>query len=284
MTKPNALIKRQTVECGDMQPVYVSKDAWTRLIEHPMIIDDKAKAPLIIWGKMPETVELSFSGRPRCIKENLDYITVLQIDYDDGLTIDEFVQKYKDYRFDLYTSYNYGFKPNDRFRVMLPLPERIYMKHICPPTKELLTDAFPGVDSTCFDKCHWQVLPAVRSADAPYRVVRNQGKLLDLFPVSKFEQLADDWDTYHKLNQQIHELDKVGKAPPKERNPHAKALEWAQQQIDETPEGQRNREFYRILMWLKNKVECDLYEVCDLVWPADMEDEMQDMVARLFNS
>lgn len=282
--KPNALYKRQTVECGDMQPVYVSSDAWTELITHPRIIDDKSKAGLIIWGRMTDNVELSYSGLPRCIKDNLDYITVLQIDYDDGMTIDEFVQKYKDYRFDLYTSYNYGFKPNDRFRVMLPLAERIYMRHICPPTRELLEETFPGVDVTCFDRCHWQVLPYVRSEDAPYRFVRNPGKLLDLFPVNKFADLADDYDTYRTLNQQIRELDKVGKRPPREYNPHAKALEWAQNQINETPEGRRNSEYFRILMWLKNKVECDLYDVLDLEVPCDMQDEFTEMAARIFNS
>lgn len=284
MTKPNALFKRQTVECGDMQPIYVSPYAWTEVLTHPRIIEDKKLAPLIIYGRMTDNVELSYSGQPRCTASNLDYITVLQVDYDDGMKIDEFVQKYKDYRFDLYTSYNHGFKPNDRYRIMFPLAERIYMRHICPPTKQLLVDFFPGVDTSCFDRGHWQVLPAVRSNDAPYRYVRNQGKPLDLFPVSKFEQLADDWDTYHKLNQQIQELDKIGRQKPKEHNPHAKALEWAQNQIDNIPEGQRNPEYFRILNWLHNKVECDLYDVLDLNVPADMQDEFTEMASRIFNS
>lgn len=280
---PNALIKRQTVECGDMSPVYVSADAWTHALTHPRILDDKAKAPLIIWGRMPEKVELSYSGKPRCIKENLDYITVLQVDYDNGMPIDEFVQKYKEYRFDLYTSYNHGFKPSDRYRIMFPLAERIYMRHLCPPTRELLVNTFPDVDVTCFDRCHWQVLPTIRAEGAPYRVVRNQGKKLDLFPVNKFAQIADDYDTYNKMQQQIRELDKVGKAPPKEHNAHSGALKWAQEQIDNTPEGGRNREFFRILNWLKNDVECDYYEVSDLTWPSDMQEEMNGMVNRLFN-
>lgn len=283
MKKPNALLKKQTVECGDMSPIFVSKDAWTKLLTHPLIIEDKTKAPLIIWGQMTDTVQLSYSGRPRCIKENLDYITVLQIDYDNGFTIPEFTERYKDYRYDLYTSYNHGFKPTPRFRAMFPLAERIYTKHICPYTRELLNEAFPGVDESCFDRCHWQVLPCVRAADAPYQYIRNQGKLLDLFPVSKFAQLASDYDTHIKLNEQIRELDKVGKAPPREHNPHAKALAWAQEQIDNTPQGERNKEFFRILQWLKNKVECDYYEVAELEWPCDMVEEMNEMVSRIFN-
>lgn len=283
MKKPNALLKRQTVECGDMSPIYVSADAWTKVLTHPRILPDKKTAPLIIWGRMTPEVELSYSGMPRCTASNLDYITVLQVDYDDGMTIDEFVQKYKDYRFDLYTSYNHGFKPNDRYRIMFPLAERIYMRHICPPTKQLLVDFFPGVDTSCFDRGHWQVLPAVRSNDAPYRYVRNQGKPLDLFPVKKFAEMSDDYDTYRKLNQQIQELDKIGKQKPKEHNPHAKALEWAQNQIDNTPEGQRNSEYFRILNWLHSKVECDMYDVLDLNVPADMQDEFTEMVTRIFS-
>lgn len=282
MKKPNALLKKQTVECGDMSPIFVSKDAWTKLLTHPLILEDKTKAPLIIWGQMTDTVQLSYSGKPRCIKENLDYITVLQIDYDNGFTIPEFTERYKDYRYDLYTSYNHGFKPTPRFRAMFPLAERIYTKHICPYTRELLNEAFPGVDESCFDRCHWQVLPCVRAADAPYQYIRNQGKLLDLFPVNKFAQLASDYDTHIKLNEQIRELEKIGK-PPKEKSGHAKALEWAQNQIDSVQPGARNTEFFRILNWLHSTVEADEYEVQELTFPPDMYAEVNNMIHRIWN-
>lgn len=281
--KTNALVKRRTTECGDMRPTFVSSEQWSHLIKHPLICADKADAPLVIWGRMEDNVEMSYSGLPRCIWQNLKYITALQIDVDNGCTIEEFMSEYSYYSYQLYTSYSFGFKEGHRFRVVFPLIEPIYTKHICPSTRELLEGFFPMVDTTCFDRCHWQVLPAIRSEDAPYKYVQHSGELLDAFPVQKFASLADDYETYRALNQQIRELDKIGKRPPKERNPHAKALAWAQQQINEIPEGSRNSEYFRLLMWLKTKVECELDDVLELEVPCDMQDEFTEMASRIFN-
>ena len=267
-----------------MSYVDVTTEQWNNLIAHPMVLANKDEAPLLIWGKPVDTPELDLvSRKPRCIGANVDHINALQIDIDGGYPIEDFVKEYGKYSFQLYTSYSHTYKPGgDRYRAVFPLTEPIYTKHICPPTRDELKRVFPMVDATCYDRGHWQIVPCIRSNTATYRYIQHQGERLNEFPVSKFSVMAEDYETYRALNNQIQQLERVGRQ--KENKSYAKALEWAQNQINEIPNGQRNSEYFKILNWLHSKVDCDMYDVLELEVPDDMRDEFVDMVSRIFNS
>lgn len=267
-----------------MSYIDVTTTQWNSLITKPMVLSNKDEAPLLIWGHPVDSPEPDLvSRKPRCTGANIDHINALQIDIDGGYPIDDFVKEYSKYSFQLYTSYSHTYKPGgDRYRVIFPLTEPIYMKHVCPPTRSELSRVFPMVDSTCFDRGHWQIIPCIRSNTATYRYIQNKGERIAEFPVSKFSVMAEDYATYRALNDQIQRLDRVGHQ--KENQSYAKALEWAQNQINGIPEGRRNTEYFRILSWLHTKVECDLYDVLDLEVPDDMRDEFVEMASRIFNA
>ena len=123
----------------------------------------------------PELVPPSF--RPHCIGENIASISALQLDYDSGMTIDGFCTMYADYGFLLYTSHSYGYKPGERFRVVMPLATPLDCSLLQNArVKRSLEFQFPNVDACCFDRGHFQILPCVRSRESPYIHRTNRGR------------------------------------------------------------------------------------------------------------
>ena len=174
-----------------MFPATISREAWLHLLQHPAIVTDKEQAPLAIYGTMVKNVQYDEKHNPYCIAENISSIYALQIDYDDGFTIDEFCRKYSDYQWTLYTSYNHGYKPNDRFRVIFPLIEPIRVSSFSSVLKQELINQFPGVDESCFDRAHWQLLPCIRKADAPYFYRQNTGRHYDRLSLTKLPLFSE---------------------------------------------------------------------------------------------
>ena len=165
LLKPNQYWKH-------MVPCSISTDDWLRMLREPPVFSDKSRAPLAIYGTMssnPEPVDVRGANRPRCTGENVESIFALQLDYDSGFSIRQFCEHYSKYRFTLYTSYSYGFKPNDRFRVVMPLatPMPCYLLNNKRVRNNLLWH-FPNVDESCTVRGHWQILPCVRAKGAPY--------------------------------------------------------------------------------------------------------------------
>lgn len=170
---------RQNTYSPTMFPLRVTLDEWRGLLEHPLVVPEKARAPLAIYGTMMEKFEFDdATGQARCIGANVKDLFALALDFDSGVTIDEFAERYAKFRWTLYTSYSYGFKEGDRFRVILPLDtllpcELLQNRRV----KANLAWHFQGVDQCCFDRGHWQILPAIRADGAPYRYMKNDGKL-----------------------------------------------------------------------------------------------------------
>lgn len=164
--------------CKHMSPCSITADEWLHILHEPPVFSDKTRAPLAIYGTMadqPEPVSINGAMRPRCTGENIKSIFALQLDIDNGLSIKEFCDKYARYRFTLYTSYSYGFKPNDRYRVVLPLATPMPC-HLLQNrrVKNNLKWNFYNVDECCFDRGHWQILPCIRSKGAPYYCFQNK--------------------------------------------------------------------------------------------------------------
>lgn len=259
-----------------MRYVDVTADAWSRMIESPMIMPNKDEAPLYIWGTMTSTVEVDPEDRmPRCIGANIEKIYALQIDIDSGTTIDNFVKDFSRYSFQLYTSFSYGFKDGDRFRVIFPLKEPIYTEHLVPPVKEILRDLFHEADSTCFDKGHWQIAPVIRSKDAPYRYIRHDGERLS-FARDNLAKVAEEYKDKAEWKRKIDEADwKPG-------SDHSKALAYVQSVFDKTQEGSRDTTVYSKLRWLRDDVGVTYSEAISLRAPAGFDDKYRAKVDKMF--
>lgn len=264
-------------ECKYMTVGNITKAMWNWRLQHPLIMEDKAEAPLAIWGDLTDYPEIDAdSGYPRCIGDNVNSMYALQVDVDNGCKMAEFVRDFHRYSFQLYTSYGYGFKPGDRFRVIFPLKERLYIKWLVPPVKQILKDLFSMSDITCFDRGHFQVIPCVRSNDAPYRYLQHDGELLS-FATDDFAKMAEEYTESAHWRREIAEADKDPNAK------HDGALAWVQKVFDSTPEGSRNTTAYSKVRWLAQTVGCTYNEIAALRPPSGMPDsEFFSIIERQF--
>lgn len=130
---------------------------------------DKFNNPNIIIGKLIDNPERIW-GDIRCIANNIKYVTALTLDYDKKVSIQEFHDKFKAYRYYLYTTWSHFEQKKsggtDRFRVIVPLDKPLDMRFIgLPWLKKPLIDLFMVDDTSCFDRGHWQILPCAPSID-----------------------------------------------------------------------------------------------------------------------
>ena len=81
-----------------------------KAIMNPMVVEDKTK--------IPQWKFCSMKGEKRCT-ENMGSTDILMLDYDSTeYTIQEFENRFRDYRYILHTSYSYD-GVNQKFRVLL---------------------------------------------------------------------------------------------------------------------------------------------------------------------
>jgi len=163
-----------------MQPWTMTPAQWLDMFEHPPVIPDKGRAPLAIYGTLVENPELDpESGFPRCTGTNIDSLYALQLDYDSGMTIEQFSARYARYRWSLYTSHSHGYKGDSpRFRVVMPLKDPLpcAVLRSARVRKNLTTWHFPWADPTFADRGHWQILSCIREPGAPYIHIQNKGE------------------------------------------------------------------------------------------------------------
>ena len=261
-----------------MQPIRVTRNQWNRLIANPLVFDDKADAPLMIFGSMTENVEIDVeSGNPRCIKENIEQIYALPVDVDNGITMEEFERDFHRYSYQLYTTYSWhNGKPGDRFRVFFPLKEPINVKWLVPPVKKILMSLFDMADKTCFDRGHFQCLPCISSKDAPYRYVQHQGEQLS-FASENFERLYTDY------TEDFHWKRAIAEAVRDPTANHQGALKHVQTVFDNTNEGSRDTTVYAKIMWLKETVGCTYDEILSLRPPVGFDTDYIAKVNRIFS-
>lgn len=259
-----------------MQQVRVTNSQWNRLIANPMVLDDKRKAPLMIFGSLADYVEIDKdSGNPRCTAANIEEIYALPVDVDNGCTMEEFERDFHRYSYQLYTTYSWhNGKDGDRFRVFFPLKEPIKVKWLEGPVKKHLLSLFSMADQTCFDRGHWQVLPCVGGLDNDYRYVQHQGETLS-FASENFEQMWKEYREDFHWKREIAEADRDPSAN------HTGALNYVQRIFDETVEGSRDRTVFSKLMWLQS-LGCTYNEVICLRPPMGFENEYIAKVNRVY--
>ena len=150
---------------------------WDERLANPPVMQQKDRCPLAIFGRPVAGAELDpESGHMRCIGANVRDLYALALDYDSGITIEQFKDEYGDRQYSLYTSYSYGVKEGDRFRVIVPLATPLPCELLtCKKVRQNLLFQWHGVDECCFDRGHWQILPA-RNPDGKYLYYKNAGE------------------------------------------------------------------------------------------------------------
>ncbi len=275
-----------------MTTVHMTNDDWLRRLQNPPVIEDKSQCDLAIYGTQIDNPELDpESCLPRNIADNMDCLYALQLDYEPdketgiGMSIDEFCDNY-DFRYTLYTSYSYGLneKPGDRFRVVIPLVEPLYVRNLNPYVKGALELHFKHCDASCFHRGHWQKLPCKRSSDAPYRFYQHKGEVLDLFSVEWQEQECKRYADYleqRRIEDETRRLARKKEWSDEDRR-IAGAMRKAQLVIDEAQVGTRNNTLFSILNWLKS-IGVEQYTANELdVWD-DLRDDFEGMLNRIWN-
>lgn len=118
-------------------------------------------------------------------KKPFDTVNLLVLDYDDGMTVAEAIERFSNYKFILYTSYNHLFDKHgngkifEKFRIIFPLAKPLINQQYLLKTNALLT--FGGnVDPASFHNGQIFLMPLCRSKDAPFQFHSNSGELLDI--------------------------------------------------------------------------------------------------------
>ena len=280
---------RANIYSDFMQQGTIDPATLVKMVQQPAIYPTKESVPVALYGSMVAQPVLNDYGQVRPLGMNINSLTYYQLDFDDGAyTIDGFIDEFKDkFAFILYTSYSFGYKENDRFRVVIPLDEPLMCKDMGSYFKKALDGVF-HCDSSCHDRAHMQCIPAIRAPDAPYRFhINNIAKRFHI-PwnlVANEENKAVAAYTFNRALENWWEqcdrmLGRVREEPDPEELKR-RALQWAQQQFDQCPVGARNTTMFSTLAWLKS-VGVSADDAFMLSPPIGVDKEFDNMVERIF--
>jgi len=271
------MLRKAKKETRYMSYFHMDAPMWNNLIANPLVKKDKDMAPLFIFGHMKDVVQRDpNNGLIYNCGENIGWLYALQVDVDNGCTIEEFERDFGKYAHQLYTTTGFGIKDGDRFRSVFPLKEPIHTDWLVPPVKQYLCNLFDMCDKTCFDRGHWQIVPCILKEGNPYRYIQRDGMRLS-FSHMNFEKMSKEYaDDFH-WKRAIAEADR----DPSEN--HTGALKHVQQIFDSTTEGSRDTTVYKEIMWLKDTVQCDYNEVISLRPPFGFDEEFRRKVDRIYH-
>lgn len=267
-----------------LQQLYITEEKFLNLVQHPLIGQVKEQLPLAIYGHLiehpypsPENSNLAYY-----FSENVSRLDLLQLDYDSGISIDEWKREFKQFRHIIYTSHSHGFKGNsDRFRVLIPLDKPIYKEDMGRFYKQAMTD-FWGCDPSCFDRGHCQLLPAIRTKDAPYRYdIKLDGLRFEL-PAERIAKLQEDEQKVSVFNEALFNFYSQYRTDDEDHK-RENLLKWAEKKLSEAMEGSRNSTCFQVLSYLK-KNGFDYYDVAPLSYclSDDFQKEYDKMARRMF--
>lgn len=247
-----------------MKCVEAPYEWWDSILSNPPVIERKDKCPLAIFGTPVSAPELDEGSRnPRCTGPNVDSIYALALDYDNGMTIREFIEEYNGVRFSLYTSYSYGVKYGDRFRVVIPLAKELPC-HLLESrrVRKALEFQWPGVDESCFHRGHWQILPA-RNPAGNYMFHKNAGKPWD-FDLEGFERMkAEEEAEFEKRRAEA--------MASMDEGTQDRVLHWMQQALPNVERGcgTSYTKVKSLLSWGMHNGLGDAVYLLENPWPAD---------------
>lgn len=253
-----------------------------KAIEHPIIRGDKKDIPLYSFCNLVDNPPRVNNGRIHAVTEAIKEYTAIQLDYDSGVTIDEFIKEFSNkFMFALYTSWNYGFKPYDRFRVIIPLEHPLPQSDMGFTYTEVMREEFPGCDDSAFDRCHLQCCPCIRAPGAPYRYFLNRIKKYYEPPYKIIRKHKEDVMNVLAFDAAVREWrERYGDNDEYQQNFDG-AIQWAQEQLDLMAEGNRNNTMFRVLSFLY-RAGAPLGSVNELMVPQECQNEWERMLSRFY--
>ena len=123
--------------------------------------------------------------------DNMEYCYALMVDYDDGVKIDDFIDKFPTMKYLLYTSFRSCDELN-KFRVIIPLAKPLDNKYMkSPVNKNILLEMFDGCDKSTINVFRKQKIPALDPANPQnYRYhINTTGDLLTI----NHDLFHDNW-------------------------------------------------------------------------------------------
>lgn len=249
------------------------------IIEKPIYRDQKEQAPLWCFCKLNDTVSIK-DGKIYAGACNIKEYTAIQLDYDSGVTIHEFIDEFQDkFMFAMYTSYNYGFKEGDRFRVIIPLEKPMPQSVMGWAFSKTMSDIFPGCDTSCFARAHFQACPCIRSEGAPYFKFFNRVRRYFQVPYGSIEE-----NRKHALDVMAYDcaVEEFNSRYGEQDNfDYTNIINWSQDKLDCMVEGNRNNTMFGVLCFCAKK-GVPVSEVEKLDVQDDCVDEWNRMLKRVY--
>jgi hypothetical protein len=164
-------------------------DLKSRLVSQPVANKEDASFFLLVRFYSDGYEKLSFTkpkeawqtpsyGISRC-QENIEWIDGLTLDFDSGVTVEQFQEKYSKYEYLLTTSFNHDpSQDKHKFRVVIPFQQRVGALEL-KRRRKALAGIFEGADPASFNISQGFYTPSHPRDKTPVRVV-NSGVWFDL--------------------------------------------------------------------------------------------------------
>lgn len=268
---------------GNMAIFELGQAEWLNFLRCPLTKANKEDTPLFTYGNLVKCPEPgSARGFLHAIAGNIESYNAIQLDYDEFVTLDGFIREFKDqFAFWAYTTYNYGFKQGDRFRVIIPLAHPLPASMMGPAYCKAMMTEFPGCDPSCFAQGHFQALPCVREAHAPFRYYINSHARRYDIPVAKVAAERKTMERLRLMDMAVARFRAQFDGEDDEANRVNNQVAWAQRKFDEATEGHRNNTMFSTLMYLMRQ-NVPAYRIAELTPPAGSEDEWGRMLAKIY--
>jgi len=271
-----------------MRYTEITAKRWLELLEHPLVREDKRNAPLAVYGDLVDTPMPSNDDpcRPRAVWDNISCYHCLQVDYDNGRTMDDFIDEYKDKcAFWCWTSHSNGFKQNERWRAVIPLDEPLQTSEMGHAYREVMGELFPGSDLSCFDRAHFQVLPVIRPDGAEfYKYYINRSKKRFSIPKDLVKERAESITRRNEYCNLFSEASEelrsqlYGDRYDDDDLRIANQLRWVQNQLETIYEGNRNNVIFACFGYMQRNGLLDYAHTIDV--PPIAYDEWYKMMKR----
>lgn len=250
-----------------------------RLIEHPIIRDDKFHAPLWCFCNLHDSVSVN-DGHILAVADNIKEYNCIQLDYDSGKGMDEFVKEFSDkFMFAAYSSFSYGYKEGDRFRVIIPLKTPFPQTEMGFDFKKAMVTTFEGCDPSCFDRCHLQACPCIREEGAPYKYYFNRIKKYFEPPYGLIKSLHERSSNIAAFDEAVAHC--INEYCPQDELDYSPIVKWAQDKIDFMVEGTRNTTMFGVVGFMKRK-GVPLEAAMSIDVPAECVHEWNGMLKRIY--
>lgn len=222
-----------------------------KAIMNPRVVEDKSK--------IPQWKFCSMKGEKRCT-ENMGSTDILMLDYDSTeYTIEQFQNRFRDYRYILHTSYSYD-GVNQKFRVLLFLDKEYEINRFFFKGSQkqwspyfYLIAFFDHVDPASFVRAQFFKCPAVKSKGSPYYYKINDGKKFNPFEeIEFFEQAYNECEWRQQNYLRDLEASYMKSRKRNKTGDLTKAKEYVEKTIESAPEGTRHNQIFALACWWKH--------------------------------